>query len=378
MILKRTFAIIVLFAMILTSCQILPTATTVPMPTEEPKGVTPTPEITIVVVTNTATATEALPTDTAIPLATATSMPAALPDYSSTAYLDDRSTPASLILSYANAINRFEYLRAYSYWASPEGYVGSLDAFSASFANVTSETMTIGQITSEGAAGSLYFSVPAAVTDNLNGGGVSKYAVCYVLQLPQPANFGAPPIDPMHIAQYTKVPVDASISDTNILAAACPTTEGLPALNAVVADVNDISDGNYLDNRSTAIAVVSSLLNAVNRKEYVRAYSYWENPTETFTNFAGGYSDTMLVEVTFGTVLSDAGAGQFHYKVPLAEYVTHTNNNNHIYVGCYTLHMANPGMQGTPPFEPMGIVSGTFTEYPVGTDVAPLLATVCN
>src|SRR5260221_5754909 len=31
-------------------------------------------------------------------------------------YVDDRSTPAALITSFVNAINRQEYLRAYSYW----------------------------------------------------------------------------------------------------------------------------------------------------------------------------------------------------------------------------------------------------------------------
>ena len=39
-----------------------------------------------------------------------------LPDISDAVYLDDRSTPAAVMLSYFNAINRHEYLRAYSYY----------------------------------------------------------------------------------------------------------------------------------------------------------------------------------------------------------------------------------------------------------------------
>jgi hypothetical protein len=124
--------------------------------------------------------------------------------------------------------------------------------------------------------------------------------------------------------------------------------------------------------------VVSSMLNAINRKEYVRAYSYWQNNKTSYTDFANGYSDTDTVTATFGTVTSDAGAGQFYYKVPVAEYVTHTDSSKHIYVGCYTLHLANPGMQGTLPFEPLGITEGKFKEYPAGTDVNPLLGTVCQ
>jgi hypothetical protein len=372
---KRSLAVFALLAVILTSCQ---TPTPVVTPTEAPKGPTATPEVTIQVVTNTATATVALPTSTPIPLVTATSLPGTLPDYSATTYLDDRSSPAALILSYANAINRYEYLRAYSYWTNPNDYLGTLDTFTASFNNITGETISMGQITSDGAAGSIYYSVPAAVTDTINGGGVNKYAVCFVLRMPEPGNYGAPPIQPMHFFQQTKIAVDAAISDANVIAAACTDNAGMPGGAPSVENLGDLSLNNYIDNRSGGLEVVSSMLNAINRKEYVRAYSYWQNNKTSYTDFANGYSDTDTVTATFGTVTSDAGAGQFYYKVPVAEYVTHTDSSKHIYVGCYTMHLANPGMQGTLPFEPLGITEGKFKEYPAGTDVNPLLGTVCQ
>lgn len=373
---KRGIGLLILLAIFLTSCQtpVPPTATV------EPKGASPTPGVTYLIVTNTATATVELPTATSMPLATATATtaPIDIPDYSSAAYLDDHSTPAALILSYVNAINRHEYLRAYSYWPNPGDALGTLDAFTSSYDSVESETVTLGQVVSEGAAGSIYFTVPVALTDHLSGGGMNKYAICYTLRFPQPANYGAPPIQPMHFDQLNKVAVDSAISDSNIISAACPASEGLPMIDATVEDITDLTDGNFIDNRSGAVEVISSLLNAVNRKEYVRAYSYWETPTETYTNFADGYADTTSVTATFGTVISDAGAGQFHYQVPIAEYVLHTDSTTHIYVGCYVLHLSNPGMQGMLPFEPLGIVSGKFTEVPAGTDVAPLLTTVCQ
>ena len=371
---KRGIGLMILLALLLTSCQ-TPVQPTVTM---EPKGATPTPGVTYLVVTNTATATAELPTATPMPLATATTEPIDLPDYSGASYLDDHSTPAALILSYVNAINRHEYLRAYSYWPNPGDALGTLDAFTSSYDNVESETITLGQVTSEGAAGSIYFTVPVALTDHLSGGSVNKYAICYTLRFPQPANYGAPPIQPMHFEQMNKVSVDSSISDTNIVTAACPASEGLAMIDATVEDINDLTDGNFIDNRSGPVEVISSLLNAINRKEYVRAYSYLENPSDTYTNFAAGYTDTKSVTATFGTMISDAGAGQFHYQVPVAEYVLHNDNSTHIYVGCYVLHLSNPGMQGMLPFESLGIVSGKFTEVPAGTDVAPLLTTVCQ
>lgn len=368
---NRNPSIFFILALLMTSCQLLsPVAATA-----EPKDITPTAEATIVIITATPEVTAVPPTETPAP--TDTAMPVEISDYSSTAYVDDLSKPDSLVYSFVNAINRKEYLRAYSYWPNASAFLGTLDAFTANYTNVSSETITMGPITSESAAGSEYFTVPAALTDTLSGGGTNKYAVCFVLRFPQPGNYGEPPIQPMHFDSYTKLAVDPTISDALVLAAACDTA-GLPALPPAITDISDVSSTNYIDNRSGPIELVSSLINAANRKEFVRAYSYWQNPETSFTDFSGGYSDLLMITVSFGTITSDAGAGQLYYKVPLVEYVSHTNNTQHIYVGCYTLHLANPGMQGALPFEPLGITEGTFTEYPVGTDVAPLLASACN
>ena len=127
--------------------------------------------------------------------------------------------------------------------------------------------------------------------------------------------------------------------------------------------------------------LISSLLNSLNRKEYVRAYSYWQNPSTTigtYTSYAAGFSDTGVVTAVFGTVTSDAGAGQYNYKVPMAMKVTTPTNTKQTFVGCYTLHLSNPGMQGTLPFQPMAISGGKFSQVANDVDVTPLLATACG
>ena len=308
-----------------------------------------------------------------------------LPDYSSTSYLDDRSTPAALMLSFANAINLHQYIRAYSYWIDPATYLGTLDNFSNSYSNVTSVEVVFGQISAEGAAGSVYYTVPLIFKNTNTSSTVDKLAACYILRMPQPGNYGAPPITPMHIDRGTTQLLSASTSDSDGLAVACSGPDysngGLPSSPASVENVNDLSKSNYIDNRSGAVEVVSSLLNSLNRKEYVRAYSYWQNPSTTvgsYASYAAGYSDTETVTATFGTVVSDAGAGQYHYQVPLAMIVLTTSSSTQTFVGCYTLHLANPGMQATPPFEPLGITKGHFTQVANGTNTAPLLATACN
>lgn len=297
--------------------------------------------------------------------------------------MDDRSTAASLMLSYVNAINRHEYLRAYSYWINPSSYLGTLDAFTSAYANVQSESITMGAVSADGAAGSTYFSFPVVFTDSLNGGGSSKYSGCYVLRLPQPGNYGEPPIQPLNIDRGNKTAVSASTSDSAALASACSSadypTGGTAA--ASVESISDLSVNNYIDNRSGALEVVSSLLNAINRKEYVRAYSYWENPATTvgsYDSYAAGYNDTGSVTATFGTVTGDAGAGQFHYQIPVAMKVITTSNTQQTFVGCYTLHLANPGIQGTLPFQPLAITVGKFKSVSNSADVNAMLPTACN
>ncbi|MEA5079049.1 MAG: hypothetical protein VB013_10815 [Anaerolineaceae bacterium] len=376
---KKVISMIVVFGVLLAGCQSGQGGGT--------KSVEPTNAPTVIVVTNTP---EAAATSTAVDLPTATPQVATtsapvvtLPDYSSSAYVDDHSTPAGLVISYANAINRHEYIRAYSYWSNPGKTFGTLDAFTTSYETTDHVTVLLGEVSSEGAAGSVYSTIPVVLTESLTDGSTKRMANCYVLRFLQPGNFGEPPFDPMFFDQYSPSVVDAGTSDADALASACSTTDLTQGLNAEApgfASVSDISSSNYLDNRSGAVEVVSSLLNALNRKEYVRAYSYWQDtkPVGSYDSYAAGFKDTDTVTAVFGTVNVDAGAGQYYYTVPLGMVVKTTINTTQTFIGCYTLHLSNPGMQGTLPFQPLGITKGTFKQVTNGTDLSPLLASACK
>jgi hypothetical protein len=380
--------IFLVIAMTLSACNLGLTA--MPQPTAVPPTVPATQPV--------ATATVAAPTQplpTATITASPTTSPAAvptptpvpsgtLPSVSARVYLDDRSTAAALMLSYVNAINRHEYLRAYSYWNSPSSYIGSLASFTNALANTSSEAITFGTLTSDGAAGSMWYTVPAVLMDTLNNNSTGKFSACFILRWPQPANFGTPPIQPMGIERGVKTAVSSSTSNASVLASACSGPNyplGASPTAASVESLGDISSDNYIDNRSGPMEVVSSLVNSLNRKEYVRAYSYWQNPATTvgsYSSYAAGFSNTGSVTAAFGTITGDAGAGQFYYHVPLAMKVITTSSTQQTFVGCYTLHISNPGIQGVPPFQPLGIIGGKFQQVGNSVDVTPLLATACS
>ena len=131
---------------------------------------------------------------------------------------------------------------------------------------------------------------------------------------------------------------------------------------------------------SRAAVAVSSLLNSINLKQYSRAYYYFDSPNSfpgTYDSYAAGYNNTDTITATFGTATSEGAAGNTYYKVPLGMKVLLTSNATQTFVGCFTLRLAQPGNQLQPPFHPLAIVSGHFTQVDNSADVNSMLATAC-
>ncbi len=137
----------------------------------------------------------------------------------------------------------------------------------------------------------------------------------------------------------------------------------------------------YIDNRSGPVEVLTSLFNAINRKEYDRAYSYWEsgvNGLPPYDQFKAGYASTESVELFTGPVGGGVGAGQYYYSVPVVLVSKTTGGQTQTFAGCYTLHLANPIIQDAPPYDPMAIQSANIQQVANNADRAPLLAKNCT
>ncbi len=305
----------------------------------------------------------------------------ASPSSSAVSYMDDRSTPSQVIASFYNAINRQEYSRAYDYWINPSTSLGSFAAFASGYGDTASVQLVFGQITEGFGAGQIYYTVPVVLKTNAKNGTRTDWSACYLVHQSQPANFTEPPFNPMGIDRGQATPSDTNASDATLLAAAC---SGFPigATQVTISGSNlNIDKSNYLDNRSGPVETVSSFLNAINLKQYARAYYYFETPATfpgPFDTFTGGYSDTDAITATFGIVQSEGAAGSQYLKVPLALRVQTSSAAVQTFVGCYTLRLAQPAIQTAPPFQPMGIISGKFDQVDNGTDLSALLPAACN
>lgn len=379
-----------IFALLLFGCSLTSTATPSVIPTDTATTATTAPVATPTASQVPATATPApsdtpmpsataAPTDTPAPTATNTVAPAPTP--ASSNYIDDRSTPSQVIVSLYNAINRREYLRAYNYWRTPSTSLGSYSSYAAGYQDTASVDLVFGQITGDAGMSQVYYTVPVILKTASNNGVHTNYAACYVVHQSAPGVFGAPPFEPMGIDRGQAKLSNINASDSAALATACNGYPIGPNPVPVAGTTLDIGKNNFLDNRSGPIETVSSFLNSLNLKQYVRAYYYYQDPATypgPYGPYAAGYADTDVITVTFGNVQTEGAAGSLYYKVPLALHVLTTSNSKQTFVGCYTLRLAQPTIQGAPPFQPMGIIAGKFNQVNNNTDVNPFLPAACN
>ena len=138
----------------------------------------------------------------------------------------------------------------------------------------------------------------------------------------------------------------------------------------------------YLDDRSTPEAVINSYYDAVNRREYARAYSYWEpaaaqRELAPFDDFASGYADTTSVDATLGQGGSGVGAGQLYFTVPVTLVASMADGSVQTYVGCYTLHLGRPQLQAVPPFHPLAIQRASIEAVDNDAATGDLIAQAC-
>ncbi|MBX3529832.1 MAG: DUF1176 domain-containing protein [Rhizobiaceae bacterium] len=120
-------------------------------------------------------------------------------------------------------------------------------------------------------------------------------------------------------------------------AAALSVLGAVPALAA---------DPAYLDDRSSPEVLVRSLYNAIARKEYARAWSYFsDKPAENLAAFAESYADTEKVVVRTGPRSEQETDGNKLFLLPVAIEASNSDGDAQVYGGCYGLELTNPQLQ---------------------------------
>jgi hypothetical protein len=337
--------------------------------------------LTIACATTPSAGTGGSPSPTALPVTSASTSPTASPTTAPTTapdtrYLDDRSSAEQLIRSYYDAINRRQSIRAYAYW-EPSTALPTYDAFAKGFADTTSAQVELGTVGGSPGAGQLYWSVPAAVFSTTSAG-AQNFVGCYTVHLARPEIQTAPPFKGMLISAGQVSAVASATAARSGLATVCGTANATPLPWA--AGGTSIDAAQYIDDRSVGEVVIRSYYNSVNRKEYARAYGYWEPGAAglaPFDIFAAGYANTKSVTLLTKPGTTDAGAGQLYYSVPAVITAANADGSTTIFSGCYKLHLASPNIQATPPFQPLAIQSARIAQAAIGSNPNDLLNSAC-
>jgi hypothetical protein len=292
------------------------------------------------------------------------------------AYLDDRSSADALIRSYYDSIGRDEYIRAYSYWEMSAS-LPSFTAFEDGFAGTTNVQVELGTIGGGAGAGQLYWSVPAAVFAT-TATGAQNFVGCYTVHLARPELQVAPPFNPMAIQSAQVSAVTSAAAARAALSTTCANANANPLPWG--ASGAGIDATRYVDDRSTSETVIRSYYNAVNRKEYTRAYGYWEigaSQEPAFATFQAGYASTASVTLLTKPGTMGNGAGQTYYTVPAVISASNTDGTTTLFSACYTLHLGSANAQATPPFKPLAIQSARIAQAASGSNTSDLLNAAC-
>jgi hypothetical protein len=144
---------------------------------------------------------------------------------------------------------------------------------------------------------------------------------------------------------------------------------------------------DYLDDRSSPEAVVQSLYNAINRSEYLRAWSYYggnayardddEEAQSDYEAMKTLYEEPAFFEVLTGNVTEEGAAGSTYSYVPVALKVSNEAGESYQLAGCYTVRLAQPTNQDAPPYHPMHIVGGEL-ELADDTSLESILPSDCT
>ncbi len=163
-----------------------------------------------------------------------------------------------------------------------------------------------------------------------------------------------------------------------------PAATTVPANTTAAAPSTQVAGSGQtaplFEDRTSPPNLVKAFYNAINRKEYQRAYSYWQvtgapNTPAGYDEFAKGYADTASVTFTLGQIMQDAGAGQLYAKIPTVLVATHASGKQETFAGCYIAHRVNTGISTNPADELWRFTSGTLA---VATAGAEPKADSCN
>ena len=121
------------------------------------------------------------------------------------------------------------------------------------------------------------------------------------------------------------------------------------------------------------LAALASYYDAINARDYRRAYSFWDSPTTTFERFARGFADTDRVRVLVEpSAHVEGAAGSVYADIPTIVVATTKVGSERVFAGCYVMRRSNVQDRG------WKIYRTDISQVPSSAGVSRLRAQACR
>jgi len=127
------------------------------------------------------------------------------------------------------------------------------------------------------------------------------------------------------------------------------------------------------EDRTDPVATLASYYDAINARDYRRAYSFWETPSTSFEQFARGFADTDNVRLLVDpSPRIEGAAGSVFADISTIVIATTRGGNERVFAGCYVMRRSNVEDRG------WHIYRANVSMVPSTTQVSRLLSRGCK
>ena len=116
---------------------------------------------------------------------------------------------------------------------------------------------------------------------------------------------------------------------------------GRNVLNFVGTSTSEPPDDRPRDDRDDPVAALASYFDAINSRNYRRAYRYWQSPASSFDEFVRGFADTDRVRLLVQPPRLEGAAGSSYAELTTILVATTRGGNERVFAGCYVLRRSN-------------------------------------
>jgi len=125
--------------------------------------------------------------------------------------------------------------------------------------------------------------------------------------------------------------------------------------------------------RNDPIEMLTSYYEAINARDYRRAYGFWESPQTSYERFVAGFADTDRVRLLVEPPgRSEGAAGSVYAEFTAVVVATNRAGSERVFAGCYTLRKSNVRDTG------WHIYRANISTMPVGARLSRMLSQGCR